>query len=90
VERFYLSHGYEQREVMVRMPPGVPAPDSEGLNILRRRAIGGCEAFNIPADGYAPEANRELKRRLGAAEVIGIFHKTLPPRPAALSGDARL
>jgi predicted N-acetyltransferase YhbS len=79
VERFYLCHGYELGEFMVRMPPGVEAPETAELTILRRRAVDGYVAFNLAAAGYTPEATSELKRRLGAAEVICIFYKALAP-----------
>jgi hypothetical protein len=68
---------------MVRMPPGVEAPQTAGLTILRRRVIDGCVAFNLAAAGYTPEAASELKRRLGAAEIISIFYKALTPAQGA-------
>jgi GNAT superfamily N-acetyltransferase len=83
VERFYLRHGYELGEFMVRMPPGVEAPETAGLTILRRRAIDGCVGFNVAAASYTPEAANELKRRLGAADVICIFYKALTPAGGA-------
>jgi GNAT superfamily N-acetyltransferase len=83
VERFYLSHGYELGEFMVRMPPGVEPPQTAELTILRRRMIDGCVAFNLAAAGHTPEATSELKRRLGAAEVISIFYKALSPAEGA-------
>jgi hypothetical protein len=41
--------------------------------------IDACVAFNLDAAGYTPQATSELKRRLGAAEVICIFSKALTP-----------
>jgi GNAT superfamily N-acetyltransferase len=80
VERFYLAHGYEQTELMVTMPPGVPwPPGTDDLPVLRPRSIDCCAVFNVPARGFVPNAAEELRRRLGAADVICIFYKTLTP-----------
>jgi GNAT superfamily N-acetyltransferase len=89
VERFYLTHGYEQTELMVTMPPGVPRPPgTDDLPVLRPRSIDGCAVFNVPARGYVPNAAEELRRLLGAADVICIFYKTITPGTGEHSPNA--
>ena len=79
VERFYLSHGYQQTEYMVKLNADDFDLDLTGLTVLRCRRGNGQVTLNVAADGYSSAARRALVECLGASDrdSVCIFAKEL-------------